>query len=108
MEKNTKQMERNGMVKGALMTVGAMALAAGAGYLGLKYSWSHEKNRYSEGWAKFEDGTMIYDKDLADFVKKHLKLLDRLDTRKVVESSALGFVMLEGGTDIPEGDDWKF
>lgn len=104
-----KKPERKGFIKGVLVTIGGIALAAGAGYFGLKYKWAHEKNRYSDGFADFGDGKIIYDQDLAKFVEEHLKPTDRLDVHKIVDASVLGFSILEGGVDTSDyEEDWKF
>lgn len=67
-----------------------------------------KKYRYSDGYAEFKDGSRIYDRDLAAFVKKHLKFFDRFDCHKVVDATLLGFAMLEGGVEIPKKKNWKF
>ena len=66
------------------------------------------KRKYGDGFAKFEDGTVVHDKDVATFVKKHLRFVDRFDIRKVVESTLLAFDILSGRLEKPTKENWKF
>lgn len=61
---------------------------------------------YNDGCAKFAD-RIVYDKDVALFVEKHLRFIDRFNVRKIAESALISFSMLSGSVDIPKGK-WKF
>lgn len=61
---------------------------------------------YTDGCAKFADRT-VYDRDVGLFVKQHLRLVDRFNVVKIVESALISFSMLSGSLDIPTGK-WKF
>ena len=98
---------KKGLIHGAIgMLIGGVALVGG-GILYIRHIWNADPKRYSEGYAEFPE-KRIYDKDLANFVIKHTKFLDRFDPHKTVDSAATAFCMMEGSIDIPKGDDWKF
>jgi hypothetical protein len=63
--------------------------------------------KYYGGYATFAD-RVVYDKDVALFVKKHLRLIDRFDIRKITEASLYAFSILSGSCDAPKGKNWKF
>lgn len=66
------------------------------------------KTKYSDGYATFADGKRVYDKDVALLVKKHLKLVDRFNIRKIAEAALLGFSILSGSVETPKKRNWKF
>lgn len=55
-----------------------------------------------------EGGKAIYDNDVADFVVKHLKLLDRLNPYKVAIATMYAHPMLMGDFEIPKKKKWTF
>ena len=64
--------------------------------------------KYWDGYADF-GSFKVYDKDVAEYVKKHLRFRDRFDIRKITESALLSFSILSGSCEPPEkGDNWKF
>lgn len=70
-------------------------------------------NRYWNTYAEFKDGRIIYDKDVHDFMMKHLRLRDRFDTRKLVEAAFQSFSILSGAAKVPDEyvqskKNWKF
>lgn len=77
---------------------------------GYKYvlEWLSNKVKPScDGYADF--GTFkVYDRDVALYAKKHLKLLDRLNMEKVTETVMYSFSILSRSVKPPEGDNWKF
>jgi len=109
MEKNTenKKTYRRGIIHGAIGTLIGVGLTIGGGILYIHHMWSSDPNRYSEGYAEFPE-KRVYDKDLAEFVLKHTKFLDRFDLHKTVDSASTAFCMMEGSIEMPKEDDWKF
>ena len=65
------------------------------------------EKKCSDGYADFGNGEILYDKDVADFVKKHLRVVDRFNVRKVCEATLQAFAMLQSHEEIPKGN-WKF
>ena len=55
-----------------------------------------------ENYAKFEDGLVVYDKDVYEFIKKHSTLLERLNPKKMIDMYTLAFGMLSGSIEIPK------
>ena len=64
--------------------------------------------KYWNGCAKFNDGRIIYDKDVYDFVVKHMRLRDRINARKIVEAAFLSVGILNGAVEEPKEKDWNF
>lgn len=76
-----------------------------------KYSCLHKKkkeSKYWDGYATFADGRVVYDRDVAEYVKKHLKASDRLDIRKITEAVLYSFSILSGSVEPPKKRNWKF
>lgn len=70
-------------------------------------------NRYWNGYAKLKDGRIIYDKDVHDFMLKHLRLRDRFNTRKITEAALYSFMILCDSVKAPDErivskKNWKF
>ena len=65
-----------------------------------------KKRRYYDGYADFGD-FKVYDKDVAVYVKKHLRFFDRFDIQKVTEAVLYSFSILSKSVEPPEGN-WKF
>ena len=62
-----------------------------------------------DGCAIFEDGTVITDEAVYRYVKKHSTLLDRLNSRKMVEMTFWAFDILCGSIEPPcKAKDWTF
>ena len=61
-----------------------------------------------EGFAEFEDGTRLYDEDVIQFVKKHLRLRDTFNIPKIVVATLEAFVMLQHPDTISNDENWKF
>ena len=61
-----------------------------------------------EGMAKFHDGQIIKDQDVANFVFKHLRIRDMVRPGKVVSAALAAFAMFADGSakDVPEN--WKW
>lgn len=57
-------------------------------------------------WAKFDDGLVVYDKDIYAFIKKHSTFLDRLNPKKMIDMYNLAFAMLSGSIQIPTEKKW--
>ena len=83
--------------------IGELAMAVGRKVLN-----ELPNKKYWNGCAKFEDGRVIYDKDVYDFVVKHMRFRDRINTRKIVEAALASFAMLEGAAGKPLNEDWNF
>lgn len=64
--------------------------------------------RYRDGYARFADGRILYDKDVAAYAKKHLRFFDRFDVRKVTEAALFSFSILSGAAEPPKQKNWKF
>ena len=62
--------------------------------------------KYYDGYADYE-GKRVYDREVYEFIFKHLRVRDAANPRKVVECAIMGQLMLFGVIPIPEGD-WKF
>lgn len=73
----------------------------------IKFHAAHVSTWYMEGYSKYADGTVIYDYEVADHVKKHLHFVDRFDIRKVVSAALLSHCLLDGSVEEPEGN-WKY
>ncbi len=67
-----------------------------------------ENKRYWGGYAEWDDGKRVYDADVAKYVKKHLKFIDRFDIRKVSEATLYAFSILSGSVEPPKENKWKF
>ena len=66
------------------------------------------KAKFSDGYAEFEDGEVIHDKDVADFVKRHLHIWDRLNMKKVTTAVLATFAaMADENCELDDGN-WKF
>lgn len=70
-------------------------------------------NKYFEnhddyGYCSRDDGTEVYDHDVADFVVKHLKPLDRLNPYRVAIATIYAHPMLMGDFEIPKKKNWTF
>lgn len=66
------------------------------------------KKQYSEGWTDYPGKERIYDRDIARFVKQHLRFIDRFNVRRISEATIDAFYMHIGINRIPETKDWKF
>lgn len=56
-----------------------------------------------EGFADFGDGLIVQDKDVYKFMKKHLRLRDRFNLRKIVMGTMYSFDILCGAIKEPKG-----
>ena len=62
-----------------------------------------EETRYYDLGATFEDGRYLSDKEVADYVKKHMRPEDQKDVRKVTECALMSFAILSGDVEfLPE------
>lgn len=86
-----------------MVKTGELAMAVGRKILN-----ELPNKKYWNGCAKFKDGRVIYDKDVYDFVVKHMRFRDRINTRKIVEAALASFAMMEGAAGKPLNEDWKF
>lgn len=67
--------------------------------------------KYSENGAKFGDGRVITDKQIAKFVKDHTTWLQRLDYHFVSDCATMAFTILSGAIDMRKLNrkkNWKF
>lgn len=69
--------------------------------------WRDGPTKYWDGYADFGD-FKVYDKDVADYVKAHLRFQDRFDIRKITEAVLLAFSILSKSVEEPEEKNWKF
>ena len=87
----------------------------------MKLYKDHHRNGHWRLWSIFTGGSeapscgyadfgtfKVYDRDVALYAKKHLKLLDRLNMEKVTEAVMYSFSILSRSVKPPEGDNWKF
>ena len=63
---------------------------------------------WSTGYAITEDGTKVYDMDVAKFVLQHTRFIDRFNPKKLIIAAIYALPMLLGDFKIPEGKNWKF
>ena len=62
----------------------------------------------SNGEAYFNDRT-ITDKEVAEYVKQHLRIKDRVDVNKVTAAALMSFTILAGSVDMTDmPDEWVF
>lgn len=54
--------------------------------------------KYWEGWSERDDGRKVTDKEVAEYVTSHMRIIDRLNIRKVVEATIISHLILM--------DDW--
>ena len=59
-----------------------------------------------KNWAKFEDGLVVYDKDVYAFIKKHSTIIDRLNPKKMIDMYNIAFDMLSGSVSMPKEKKW--
>lgn len=67
--------------------------------------------RYGDGWADYPGVGKVYDRDVAKFAKQHLRLIDRLDIRKVTEAVIMSQdILFKVFTEdeLPKKKNWKF
>jgi len=74
-----------------------------------KYFANHDEYAYCQHYDQNGEkyGPKIFDEDVADFVVKHLKFLDRFNPYKVAIATMYAHPMLMGDFKIPEGN-WTF
>lgn len=62
------------------------------------------------GYAKFENGRVVTDQDVADFVFKHMRIRDMFCLGKVVTATLSAFAILSDEETTKEelDGDWKF
>lgn len=62
------------------------------------------------GYAEFENGRVVTDQDVADFVFKHMRIRDMFHLGKVVTATLSAFAILsdEDSTEEDLNGDWKF
>lgn len=63
---------------------------------------------YHGGNADFGGGRVVYDKDIAKMLKKHMPKRYYLDTECLVACVFMAFDILNGSGEKPKGDNWKF
>lgn len=68
---------------------------------------------YMDGYAVFTEqpNNRVYDYEVADYVKKHMRFIDRLSMRKVSSAMAYAFAILSKSTEEPKelkNNKWKF
>lgn len=69
-----------------------------------KYDWT-------KSYADYPDVGRIYDSDVGLFAKKHLRIIDRFDMRKVASAilwSQLILFDVVKEADLPKKKNWKF
>lgn len=68
--------------------------------------------KYYDTYAEFKDENgkpfEVTDEAVAEYTKKHMRLRDRRDIRKVTECVMLSFSILSKSIDPPVGDDWYY
>lgn len=67
-----------------------------------------KQGRYSDGYAEWEDGRKVTDRQVAHFVKKHTHWWDRFDYHKICDCAQMAFDMLSGHVEMPKKKNWKF
>lgn len=61
------------------------------------------------GYAKFQD-RIVFDEDVYQLVKRHSRLIDRLNPKKMIEMTWAAFDLLAGSIEKPENvsENWTF
>lgn len=65
------------------------------------------KKHKLNGYATFSD-RIVYDEDIYQYVRKHSRLVDRLNGRKMIEMAIMAFDILNGSLIAPNRRGWKF
>lgn len=82
--------------------IGELAMAVGRKVLN-----ELPNKRYWNAYADYGD-RIIYDKDVYEYIMKHMHFLDKLDIRKIVEAAFLSSGILNGAVEEPKEKNWKF
>ena len=63
-----------------------------------------------EGYRRYPGVGTIYDEDVYQFIRKHSRLIDRLNPRKMLEMTEWAYAELSGGVEHAKGtsQNWKF
>ena len=69
-----------------------------------------KKNKYwMDTYSEWDDGTRLYDWQVADYTRKHMRLIDRLSMRKVAAAMMHSFSILSKSTEEPKlKKNWKY
>ena len=61
------------------------------------------------GYRRYRDsGKTVYDEDVYQLIKKHSRLIDRLNPRKMIEMFETASAMMDDAVLEPEQKDWMF
>lgn len=60
------------------------------------------------GQAVFGNGLIVTDEAVYQLIKKHSRLIDRLNHRKMVEMTFWAFNILSKSVEVPSDGKWKF
>lgn len=85
-----------------MVKIGELAMAVGR-----KVINKFPNKRYWNTYADYGD-RIVYDKDVYEYIIKHMHFLDKLDIRKIVEAAFLSVGILNGAVEEPKEKDWKF
>lgn len=67
------------------------------------------KKKYYDGYTRSHSGRVFSDKELSKFVRKHLRLIDRLDIRRITEAVLISHnIFLEEMEVVTKKKNWKF
>ena len=76
--------------------------------MGKKNAKTKEKP-WMETYSEWADGTCVYDWELADYTRKHMRLFDRLNMRKVASAMMYSFSILSKSVEEPKlKKNWKY
>ena len=74
---------------------------------GNKFS-KNEGKRYSDMVCTFQNGKVVSDQQVYDYVKKHTHWWDRLDPHKMSDAALLAFDILSGDVKVMNEDKFMF
>ena len=70
---------------------------------------SKDNRWYETTYAEFSDGLRVYDRQVAEYTKQHLRFIDRFNLKKVVAAANWSFSILSKSCEAPSKDDnWKY
>lgn len=64
--------------------------------------------KYSTGKATYDDGLVVTDEMVANFVRAHTHWWDRFDYHFICDVAQIAFLMLSGNVKVPNKKHWYF
>ena len=60
------------------------------------------------GYREYRDGKRTYDEDVYKLIKKHSRIIDRINPRKMIYMSEIAWAILDEAILEPDNPNWKF